>query len=143
MSIGKDMIILLTVGLIKKMSSQYFPPYVVSKNNNNTKVMLDLSGYAKKDDLKNFKGKDYIEKITSINITLYNQSPLIFYDNEGLYLGSNSDLIKQDKVTYNHGSTINIYVVYRMASYKIETNDTLCNCLFGHLIQILWIWSCF
>ena len=42
------------------MSSQYFPPYVVSKNNN-IKAVLDLRGYAKEDDLKHFRGKDYIQ----------------------------------------------------------------------------------
>ena len=43
------------------MSSQYFPPYVVSKNKN-IKVVLDLSGYAREDDLDYFKGKNLIEK---------------------------------------------------------------------------------
>ena len=40
--------------------SQYFPPYVVSKNN--IKVVLNLSGYAREDDLDYFKGKNLIEK---------------------------------------------------------------------------------
>ena len=43
------------------MSSQYFPLYVVSKNNN-IKVVLNLSGYAKEDDLDYFRGKHLIEK---------------------------------------------------------------------------------
>ena len=43
------------------MSSQYFLPYVVSKNDN-IKVVLDLSGYAREDDLDYFKGKNLIEK---------------------------------------------------------------------------------
>ena len=43
------------------MSSQYFPPYEVSKINN-IKVVLDLSGYAREDDLNYFKGKDYIQQ---------------------------------------------------------------------------------
>ena len=49
---AKDITILLTAGLIKKilqMSSQYFPPYVLSKSNN-IKVVLDLSGYVKETD---------------------------------------------------------------------------------------------
>ena len=37
------------------MSSQYFPPYVVSRNN--IKVVLNLSGYAREDHLDYFKGK--------------------------------------------------------------------------------------
>ena len=42
------------------MSSQYFPPYVVSRNN--IKVVLDLSSYLRKDDLVYFKGKNLSEK---------------------------------------------------------------------------------
>ena len=43
------------------MSSQYFPPYVVSKNS--IKVVLNLSGYAREDDLDYLKGKHLVEKI--------------------------------------------------------------------------------
>ena len=46
------------------MSSQYFPPYVLSKKkNNDIKIVLNLSGYAREDDLDYFKGKNLIEKI--------------------------------------------------------------------------------
>ena len=51
MSNGKDMIILLTAGLIKKISSQYFPSY--SANSKSIKFKLDLSNYATKTYLKN------------------------------------------------------------------------------------------
>ena len=42
------------------MSSQYFPPCVVSRNN--IKVVLGLSNYLRKDDLDYFKGKNLSEK---------------------------------------------------------------------------------
>ena len=50
------------------MSSQYFPPYIVGRNNN-VKAMLDLSGYlrkydktlVKKEDLDYFYGKIYFD----------------------------------------------------------------------------------
>ena len=54
------MIIPLTVGLIKK-SSQYFPPCIVGKSNN-VKVVLDLSGYARKFYMDYLEGKDLTEK---------------------------------------------------------------------------------
>ena len=41
------------------MSSQYFPPYVVSKNN--IKIVLKLKGYAREDDLNYSKGKNLID----------------------------------------------------------------------------------
>ena len=54
MSNGKDIIIHLIVGLIKKAfykMSQYFPPY--RNFAGSVKVELDLSSYATKTDLKN------------------------------------------------------------------------------------------
>ena len=42
------------------MSSQYFPPYVVSKNN--IKVVLNLSRYAREGDLDYFEGESLIKK---------------------------------------------------------------------------------
>ena len=39
------------------MSSGYFPPYVIGKSNN-VKVVLDLSGYLKKDDKTLAKKED-------------------------------------------------------------------------------------
>ena len=54
MSNGKDMVIHLIVGLIKKTFykiSQYFPPN--RSSGGNVKVELDLSSYATKTDLKN------------------------------------------------------------------------------------------
>ena len=44
----------------------------------------------------------------------------------------NGDFLKQNKVTYNHGSIVNIYIVYRLIPFTISTkNATLENSLFG------------
>ena len=60
MSNGKTMIILSTVGLIKKMSlykiSYFSEPYTGSKNK--IKIKLDLSNYETKSDLKNATSVD-------------------------------------------------------------------------------------
>ena len=146
------------------MSSQYLPPYVVSKNNN-IKGFLDLSGYAREDDLAYFRGKDYIqqnylvfkpkykyfktfadshftfvssweskglsnEKIISPKTTDTDSSPKVIYNNGGVHLRLISDYLKQDKVVYNHGSIVNIYVVYEL-SFSTTSDITLDNCLFG------------
>ena len=44
--------------------------------------------------------------------------------------------LKQDKVTFNHGKVVDIYIVYEI-SISINTSDylTLENCLFGVVIQ--------
>ena len=40
--------------------------------------------------------------------------------------------MKQDKVTFNHGKVVNIYIVYEISkSINISNYPTLENCLFG------------
>ena len=44
----------------------------------------------------------------------------------------NGSCLKQDKVTYSHGTTVNIYIVYEVSkNYNISNYPTLENCLFG------------
>ena len=44
----------------------------------------------------------------------------------------NGDCLKQEKVTFNHGKIINIYIVYETGkSVNISNYPTLENCLFG------------
>ena len=48
------------------MSSQYFPPY--ESDSNNIKVQLDLTNYAKKDDVKNITHVDVSSYATKTNL---------------------------------------------------------------------------
>ena len=44
----------------------------------------------------------------------------------------NGSCLKQDKVIYNHGTIVNIYIVYEISkNYNISSYPTLENCLFG------------
>ena len=44
----------------------------------------------------------------------------------------NGSCLKQDKVTYNHGTIVNIYIVYEVSkNYNISSYPTLEHCLFG------------
>ena len=44
----------------------------------------------------------------------------------------NGSCLKQDKVTYNHGKIVNIYIVYEISkNYNISSYPTIENCLFG------------
>ena len=70
------------------------------------------------------------EKISSIIASNYNQAPSLAYDNVRVKLTFVGDLLKQDKITYNHGPIVNIYIVYRL-SPSITSDFTLENCLFG------------
>ena len=45
---------------------------------------------------------------------------------------SNGSCSKQDKVTYNYGKIVNIYIVSEISrNYNISSYPTLENCLFG------------
>ena len=42
------------------------------------------------------------------------------------------DCLKQEKITFNHGEIVNIYIVYEIdRSVNISSYPTLENCLFG------------
>ena len=71
------------------------------------------------------------EKISSTTASNYNQAPKPVYDNARIKLSFNTDLLKQDKVTYNHGPIVNIYIVYILAPGINNSNVTLESCLFG------------
>ena len=55
------------------------------------------------------------EKISSITTSNYNQAPNLAYDHVGIKLKFVEDLLKQDKITYNHGPIVNTYIVYRLS----------------------------
>ena len=39
--------------------------------------------------------------------------------------------LKQDKITFNHGKIVNIYIVYELDKVYVKTTPMLVNCLFG------------
>ena len=43
-------------------------------------------------------------------------APTLGYDSKSMYLEFNGGCLKQDKITYSHGKTINIYLVYDLKS---------------------------
>ena len=45
----------------------------------------------------------------------------------------NRSCLKQDKITYNHGKVVNIYIVYEIGNNNNNNSNypTLQNCLFG------------
>ena len=72
------------------------------------------------------------EKINSVTKSSHRQLPSQVYDNARIKIIFNGDFLKQEKITYNHGPTVNIYTVYRLSPVVISTiSCTLENCLFG------------
>ena len=53
-------------------------------------------------------------------------------DSKRMYLAFNGDCLKQDKITYDHGKIVNIYIVYDLKSTLNYNPDfNLQNCLLG------------
>ena len=71
------------------------------------------------------------EKISFSPRLINTQPPIPAYDNARIKVKLNGDFLKQDKATYNHGSIVNIYVVYRLTPTTKDSGVTLQNCLFG------------
>ena len=62
----------------------------------------------------------------------YNISPELSYYGTRTREELNGSCLKQDKVTYNHGTIVNIYIVYKISKiYNIRSYPALENCLFA------------
>ena len=72
------------------------------------------------------------ENLNSNTASNYSITPeLSFYGNK-TRVEFNGKCLRQDKVTYNYGTTVNIYIVYEISkNYNISNYLTLENCLFG------------
>ena len=72
------------------------------------------------------------ETINSIKTSNHSISPnLDYYDTERRVEFNGSGL-KQDKIAFNYGKVVNIYIVYEInKSINISDYPTLENCLFG------------
>ena len=70
------------------------------------------------------------EKISSVTTSDGRVSKLV-HDNARIKVKFNEDFLKQNKVTYNHGPIVNIYIVYRLIPTTKDSSVALQNCLFG------------
>ena len=58
-------------------------------------------------------------------------APVLEYYGKEMSLKFSGDLLRQSRVTYNHGPKINIFVVYKLNTHTISTDFALKDCLFG------------
>ena len=71
------------------------------------------------------------EKLDSISASNYKITPELSFYGTKTKLEFNGSCLKQDKVTYKHGTIVNIYIVYEIdQNYRISSYPTLENCLF-------------
>ena len=83
------------------------------------------------DEISSWESKGlFSEKISSVNTSDRRVSKLV-YDNGRIRIKFSGDLLKQNKVTYNHGAIVNIYVVYKLIPTTKDSSVNLQNCLSG------------
>ena len=72
------------------------------------------------------------ERINSITKSDYSIIPELNHYGTKTRVKFNESCLRQDEATYNHGTIINIYIVYvRSKNYNISNYLTLENCLLG------------
>ena len=71
------------------------------------------------------------EKINSIKTFNHSITPNLDYFGTKTRVEFNESCLKQDKVTFNHGKIVNIYIVYELSMYRLGSFFTLVNGLFG------------
>ena len=72
------------------------------------------------------------EKINSITASNYSVTPFLDYYGTKTSVEFSETYLRQDKVSFNHGKIVNIYIVYEISkSINIRDYLTLENCLFG------------
>ena len=72
------------------------------------------------------------ERINSNTESNHSITPELSYYGTKTRVEFNGSCLKQDKATYNHGTMVNIYIVYEISTkYNISSYPTLRNCLLG------------
>ena len=72
------------------------------------------------------------ERINSITASNYRITPELSHYGTNARVKFSGSCLNQDKATYNHGTIVNIYIVYETSkNYYISSYSTLKNCLFG------------
>ena len=75
------------------------------------------------------------KKINSIKMSNYSITPNLSYYGTKTRVNFNGRCLKQDKVTFNHGKVVNIYIVYETSkNINIRNYLTLEICLFGAVL---------
>ena len=71
------------------------------------------------------------ENITAPTIRDYKLNPQLSYFSTKTRVDFRGGCLKQNKITFNHGKIVNIYIVYELDKIYVKISPTLVNCLFG------------
>ena len=86
-----------------------------------------VAGLGKVNDIYYWKSKGLSDEgINSIKTSNYSDIPYLDYSGTKIKVKLNGICLKQDKITYIHGKTVNIYIVYEISkSINISDYPTL------------------
>ena len=92
-----------------------------------------ISGVGNGDYIYLWKSNGLSDKrIHYITATNYSITPKLSFYGSKIKVRFNGSCLKQDKITYTHGKTVNIYIVFEMSkNYNVASYPTLENCLFA------------
>ena len=72
------------------------------------------------------------ERFNSNTASNYSVTPELSFYGTRTRVEFNGGCLKQDKVTYSHGTIVNIYIVYEVSkNNSVNSCEALENCLFG------------
>ena len=71
------------------------------------------------------------ENIAAPSTSDYKLNPQLSYFRTKTRVEIRGSYLKQDKITFNHGKIVNIYIVYELDKIYVKISPTLVNCLFG------------
>ena len=76
--------------------------------------------------------KDCLVKVLRQFLPLIIDNPTLNYYGTKIRLKFTGDSLKQQKITYNHGKVVNIYIIYSLGASSSNYSDpTIKNSLFG------------
>ena len=83
--------------------------------------------------ISSWKSKGLSDETIKLPATSDNTlTPLIDYCGNKVNVKFNGTILRQPEMSYTHGTTVNIYIVYELGTFSSHTDDpTLQNCLFG------------
>ena len=92
-----------------------------------------IAGAGSGDYIYFWKSKDlFDERLDSITASNYKITPELSFCSTRTRVELNGGCLKQDKFTHNHGTIVNIYIVYEISkNYNISSYPALENGLFG------------
>ena len=75
-------------------------------------------------EISSWKSKGLFTEKNSSTTTSEGRVSKVVYDNGRIRVKFNEDLLKEKKIKYNHGPTVNIYIVYRLTPTTKDSSVT-------------------